>query len=403
VETTSGRRTRWGVGAVAAASICLVGLAGPLPADASSARSDVGWTHGDGNVAGTRSTTATGITPQNVSRLHREWGRRIKATSTQLTMARGRLINIVTRDLAVVTARRLSTGRVLWRSALPKGDLPDDPVYSGGRVYVDYTDGASVWLEALRASNGRLLWRQVFNNDGEAAGMAVAPNQVNRLVITLDSRVVAVSAATGRTAWSKNQGSGDPPRFGHGRFYVEPWSGKGRAYRASNGRVLMTFATALAGPLAVSGRDLVASEGVEDALIDYPALRCSHLSCQGRWSVTSSKPLAQPAVAHGRVATMTSGPPDHLLIYSEKDGHRVAAVRIPAGASAPTIAGHVIFVTDYLHGDIDAYSLRHPHQRVWRHRVAANRTPAAAGTLVAINHNRIAAIVDDELVVYRLR
>jgi outer membrane protein assembly factor BamB len=403
--------TRWGIGSVAAVAAIagLVGLGGPFPALASPSRAgrtpiapkpDSGWTHSDGNSAGTRSTAATGITPQNVPGLHREWARQINAISTQLTMAHGRLITIVTSDHPVVTARRLSTGRVLWRTALPKGDLPDDPVDGGGRVYVDYTDGASMWVEALRASSGHLLWRRVFH-DGEAAGMAVAPKQVNRLVITMNSRVVALSAATGGTAWSKNQGSGDPPRYGHSRFYVEPWSGKGRAYRAATGHVLMSFATALAGPLAVSGRDLVASEGVQDGLIDYPALRCSHRSCRGRWWVTTSKPAAQPAVAHGRVVTMTSGPPDHLLIYRKNDGHRVAVVRIPAGASAPTIAGHVIFITDYLHGEIDAYDLSHPRHRVWRHRVTTNR-PDSAG-LVAIDHNRIAAIVDDDLVVYRLR
>jgi hypothetical protein len=115
----------------------------------------------------------------------------------------------------------------------------------------------------------------------------------------------------------------------------------------------------------------------------------------------TSKVASAVAVALGWIATMTGGPPDHLLIFRERDGHREASVRIPRGASPPTIAGHVVFITDYTHGDIDAYNLSHPHHRVWRHQVTSRRNEPG-GTLVAIDDNRIATIVDDELVVYRL-
>jgi outer membrane protein assembly factor BamB len=315
-------------------------------------------------------------------------------------MGQGRLIEIVTRNQPVVTARRLGSGKVLWRTGLPRGDFPSDPVYIDGRVYVDYTDGVATFVEALAARTGHRLWLRKFS-DGEATDMSVSPASVNRVLVAMNSRVVALSAATGHLRWSK-RGYGENPSYGHGRFYVENLNGYGHAYRATNGHSLMTFYTAQDSPLAVSGRNLIASMYPDDEIVDFPATSCHHRNCQPRWTHGTSIPTSFVAVAHGRVAAMTGGPPDHLLVFRERDGHLDARVRIPGGASSPTIAGNVVFFTNYLTGDIDAYGLRHPRHRVWRHRVSKRRADPA-GTLVAIDRNRIAAIVNDELVVYRLR
>jgi PQQ-like domain len=411
----------WPVIAAGAIAVGSVAWAGLLPAAAASSpserdrgpatvvhhpgnaaaagRQESGWSQQGGNSAGTNSTTATGITPSNVSHLRREWGRHLSDPSTQLTMGDGRLIDIVASDPYVVTARRLSSGKVLWRRSLPTEDIPSDPVYVNGKVYVDSTDGAATFVEALDARSGHRIWLRRFN-DGEPGGMTVSPTAVNRVLVAMNSRVVALSATTGHLRWSK-KGFGANPVYAHGRFYVDSFSGPGHAYRATDGHKLMSLATDGSGPPAVSGRNLIAPTFPDDGVEALPATNCHHRLCQPRWTHDGSKPTSAVAVAHGRIATMTGGPPDHLLIYRVRDGHLDARVRIPSGASSPTIAGHVVFVTDYLSGDIDAYSLSHPHHRVWRHKVS-NRPADAAGTLVAIDHNRIAAIVNNELVVYRL-
>jgi outer membrane protein assembly factor BamB len=378
----------------------MVAISRPANAAISTGRTGSGWSQSGGNPAGTNSTTATGVTPGNVSHLRREWRRHVPEPSTQLTMGDGRLINIVTGTQSVVTARRLSSGHVLWRSALPTADSPSNPVYINGTVYVDYTDGAATFVEALNARNGHRLWRRRFN-DGEPNGMSVSPPAVNRVLVAMNSKFAALSATTGHLKWARNT-FGANPVYGHGSFYVESFSGLGHAYRATNGHELRSLATEDAGPPAVSGKNLIASTFPGDGVEDLPATPCHHRICQPRWTHETSKPTSPVAVAHGRIATMTSGPPDHLLILRERDGHLDASVRIPGGASSPTIAGRVVFFTNYLKGDIDAYSLDHPRHRVWRHQVSKGRA-LPTGTLVAIYHERIAAIVNDELIVYRLR
>jgi outer membrane protein assembly factor BamB len=314
-------------------------------------------------------------------------------------MGDGRLINIVTGTQSVVTARRLASGHVLWSSALPTADASSIPVYINGTVYVAFTDGAATFVEALEAKNGQRLWLRTFN-DGEPSGVSVSPPAVNRVLVAMNSRVVALSAKTGHVAWAKS-GFGANPVYGHDRFYVESFSGPGHAYRAKNGHELMGLATEGAGPPAVSGRNLIASTFPGDGVEDLPATQCHHRICQPRWTHATSKPTSHVAVAHGRIATITGGPPDHLLVYRVRDGHLDASFRIPGGASSPTIAGHVVFFTNYLKGEIDAYSLDHPRHRLWQHQVSKGHADPA-GTLVAIDHNRIAAIVNEELIVYRL-
>jgi outer membrane protein assembly factor BamB len=358
------------------------------------------WSAAAGNAAGTSSTTSTDITPGNVSSLRLSWSRHTLAGISQLTAGNGRLIYVKTRNRPVVVARRLSTGHILWQRGLAN-EIPQAPVYAGGRVFAGYTDGASSWIVALSASNGHRLWRRRFDA-GEFGGVSVGALGSGRLVAAFNSRTVALSASTGRTEWSA-QHFGQNPVYRDGRFYVEGLNGAGHVYAGKTGHVLTTFSDGADSPPAVTRRNLIISGELGGAtLAAVPTHGCPTTSCAERWFTNQSERAAgQIAVAHGRIAVIVSATPSFLDVYRERSGHRVAHVPIGDEGSGPTIAGDVIFRTDEDRGYVDAFSLLHPHHRLFHHRVSRGRFTGSP-TSVAVLGNTIALAVNGKLAVYRL-
>jgi eukaryotic-like serine/threonine-protein kinase len=163
---------------------------------------------------------------------------------TALAVAGG--IAYLTDSTSNLNALRLTDGKLLWRAVVPNGGQgpgqavgsasPTDPVVTGGVVYVAgyYND-----VMALRASDGTRLWRKAVGN-GIFSAPAVADGHV--YLISWDNLLRALNAADGSTVWGIPVPGGqtsDPAAAG-GAVYVVDNNQTLHALRAASGSSLWT-------------------------------------------------------------------------------------------------------------------------------------------------------------------
>jgi outer membrane protein assembly factor BamB len=165
-----------------------------------------------------------------------------------------------------VLALRASDGKILWRAALEQS-ISAAPVITNGILTVvsdNYpTEPAATYLNAFRASDGARLWRK-------RAGLRNVSliGDAGTLLVTTDAldgshsqRIIeAYQVADGRRLWTTAINSGYDPLAGalmaNGMIYLNP-GGDITALRASDGKVIWTFLEgthSLSTPLLQEGR-----------------------------------------------------------------------------------------------------------------------------------------------------
>jgi outer membrane protein assembly factor BamB len=136
------------------------------------------------------------------------------------------------------------------------------PAVGYGRLYFANNDGV---LYAISAATGRRAWSYASHRC-QAMSPALAAHVVYATFLNrppcnasgggLDGELVALSAATGKVLWEQTIGpSESSPVVVGGRLYVGDWSGRVSCYEASGGRLLWSFQAGgeVKGAIAVAG------------------------------------------------------------------------------------------------------------------------------------------------------
>ncbi len=160
---------------------------------------------------------------------------------------------VFTMDSAsVVTAFNLGTGAKLWRTDTVNEDLDSSNV--GGGLCWDagtlYAVNGMAELLALDASNGGVRWRHSIDVPARSAP-TVAEGKI--FLITIDSKLLALSADDGHSLWSYQATQtattllGSPaPAYAQGIVMAGFASGELAAVRAESGNVIWTDGLGLA-------------------------------------------------------------------------------------------------------------------------------------------------------------
>lgn len=216
-----------------------------------------------------------------------------------------------------VSAFSADKGKEIWSIDLaPKGESHDA---SGGglgllpgRLFVSTGYGEVV---ALDTANGKEIWRQRVESPVRSAP-AIAKNMV--FVVTIDNRLVALSADTGDIAWTHNGLSEDvgllgapSPAVYNDDLLVAYSSGELFSLRIGNGQEQWA--------------DNLASIRREGGVGSIAAIR------------------GQPVLAAGGVAAVAISNSGRLVAIDTRTGQRVWSQRI-SGTQMPWVAGSMVFV-----------------------------------------------------------
>lgn len=141
-----------------------------------------------------------------------------------------------------VDALRTSNGSLLWRSTID-GAVGDQPVVADGVVYVISSTDITASLYALRESDGSQLWH--YTSNGPEMSTPVVDNGVVYLG-TQEDKVLALRASSGTLLWQySDNGVGLlSPDLVDGVVYVtanDEKPGNIYALRASDGRLLWHY------------------------------------------------------------------------------------------------------------------------------------------------------------------
>jgi len=214
-----------------------------------------------------------------------------------------------------LSAFNAENGERIWRVDV-KDKAEDDPVigggvaYSRGRLFV--TNGYDEIL-AINPDDGAEIWRQTITAPSRAA-----PTVMNErvFVVTLDNRVLALSAETGESLWDYSG--------------VAEMAGLiGAASPAASRDVLI--------PVFSSG-DIVAMR-VENGSVAWTE-NLSTFSAQGGLSAISDI-RGLPVIDKGLVIAISFG--GRMVAIDERTGTRIWQRDI-AGAETPWVAGNHLFV-----------------------------------------------------------
>ena len=248
-----------------------------------------------------------------------------------------------------VSALDPDDGSVLWRYALPEGDVPSDPpVFSGGLAHVLTHGGRQ--LDALDPSTGRLRWKldaSSYQTFRYAGGMVVLAGA--------DGEFTGVDSASGEQKWSRRIAGLSQPSLSF--FPTSPWllvtsvsldgsHTRVKALTPDTGAV--AWETRLSGaltPLGVSpdGVFLLSrgdAEGVTEAVVRYdPASKRTR-------RVTLPVSLLQAhAGVHGNVVCLL-GTGGSLVAVDMGAGRQLWSLETSVSrGSAPVVDGHHVYVT----------------------------------------------------------
>jgi quinohemoprotein ethanol dehydrogenase len=182
-----------------------------IPASAADMTKPAGkeWPAPNGDLAGTRFSTLTQVTPANVKQLGGAWLRKFEGAASRANP-------VVAGGLMFVTAGANAyglnpkTGETVWSVKLP---TPTSGMYKGVSTGDDlvFIGLANAHVIALRQKTGEQVWEGIAGDDPALKGQAIpaGPTYANGLVIAgvangdygLRGRVVALDAKTGKEAW----------------------------------------------------------------------------------------------------------------------------------------------------------------------------------------------------------
>ncbi|MBY0509033.1 MAG: PQQ-binding-like beta-propeller repeat protein [Rhodospirillaceae bacterium] len=167
------------------------------------------WPAPNGDLAGTRFSTLTQVTPANVKQLGGAWLRKFEGAASRANP-------VVAGGLMFVTAGANAyglnpkTGETVWSVKLP---TPTSGMYKGVATGEDlvFIGLGNAHIIALRQKTGEKVWEGIAGDDPALKGQAIpaGPTYANGLVIAgvangdygLRGRVVALDAKTGKEAW----------------------------------------------------------------------------------------------------------------------------------------------------------------------------------------------------------
>lgn len=216
---------------------------------------------------------------------------------------------------AVVSAFDLGSGKRRWRGDTK--DRHDDSTNVGGGLAIEggvlYAVNGLAELVAFDKASGRKLWRRTIDAPARSAPLVV---EARLFLVTIDDRLIALSAADGQPLWTHQAAStaagmlGRPaPAYADGLIVAGFGSGEIAALRVDTGTVVWT--------------DSVASGREQGGLADIASIR------------------GLPAIADGRVYVIGLG--GLMLTIDLRSGRRLWERDI-AGADSPWIAGDWLFV-----------------------------------------------------------
>lgn len=271
------------------------------------------WPQAGGNAAHVPGHAAVGtLAPAWVASVGEGTEYRQRITSTPV-VAGGR---VVAMDAAgVVSAFDLATGHQLWRTITrPKKDRGTNV---GGGVAASAT---RVWAAtgraealALDAATGKVLWRQPLGAPARSAP-TIADGRL--YVTTLENKLLAFAADTGKPGWSYQTSTVQTTLLGAGSpaaadgFVVAGFgSGDLIAIRADSG--------------ALAWSDSLASAHAQTSLVDLAAVDAS------------------PVIANGRVFAIADG---GVFVCDDLRSGRRLWEREVGGSQTPLLAGDSLFV-----------------------------------------------------------
>ncbi len=237
----------------------------------------------------------------------------------------------------VVTALRVSDGSLLWRHA--GGTMAEESVTAvDGVVYIapllpfDST-ATSVTVEALRARDGSPLWSRAFPTDAPGLFQLTVVNSVVYVRSAVE-RIEAIRASDGTLLWYYTSHSSlvSLPSVADGVVYAGTVDGHLSALRASDGSVLWTY-TALtpAEPLSPVVVDGIVYLNLQSGSMDV--LRAD--TGVVLWQVSDLPLLPLPLITQGVVYALTQH--GYLYALRASDGYTLWDVALNATDLLPSV------------------------------------------------------------------
>ena len=262
-----------------------------------------------------------------------------------------------------VVALDLRNGTPRWRFATLGEDMPT-PVYDRGRLFFANGDRHAY---ALRADNGKELWRRDIGGVSTMASAMVAQGRVLFAECTngiRDSKLIALDPNTGAILWQSPYGHCDAaPAYAQGKIFtgdVDPGPLKyvGRTLVAAldpkSGKTIWTYRSPTYGVWTMLGSDESAIAGTYDsgtyfqpAPLNDELIAFNAATGNVRWIFHTSGPVKMsPVIKHGHLYVGdTSG-----VFYEIDSGSgrllRATPFKKPFSTSPPVIVGETMFLAN---------------------------------------------------------
>jgi outer membrane protein assembly factor BamB len=345
------------------------------------------------------------LDPTNVARLREAWRAQVGGVvATGPAVVGGRLY--VGSENRRVHAFDTATGRRIWSAPVP--GTPSSSAVVGGRVFVVVDDGA---IYALAATNGRRLW-SVSISSLEGGGIPSAPTVVGDIVYAMAYGVTALRASDGRILWRRSIDCWGCPvavanrtvyvgAFNYGRSDDEPYllyaldaaTGRPRWSRPLGGTAMWT-------PAVIGGSIYLVAQSERAGIKTYRLHAFDRRSRRLRWTAPLGRAgflfTSAAAVAGGLV--VASSPDGALNAFRVRTGRRVWRATLPVTESAPAIAHGVVYV-GARDGRLYAFA-RATGKRLWRARVGAK---AVTSSPAVVNGTVYVGSDDGNVVAFRRR
>lgn len=261
-------------------------------------------------------------------------------------------------ELVALDAR---SGAVAWRQRVD-APIGGSPTAQNGVVYVLGRD-ATAW--AVRASDGKVLWR-AFGNDGMAGVMGVSAPAVAGSTVVIPyatGELMGVDTASGSQLWTANVAgqrvgravgyfrdlTGDPVISG-GTVYAGTSSGRTGAFDLATGAMKWEAREGASSPVLQAGNSVFLVND-QAQLLRLDAANGGRVWAQKLPYFTQSVIRKQqkvwnhygPVLAGNKL--YLAGSDGYLRVFDPASGALVGTANIPGGAAAaPAVAGQTLYV-----------------------------------------------------------
>jgi glucose dehydrogenase len=197
------------------------------------------WSLAGGDLANSRYSTLTQVTPANVNKLAGAWTKVLDGALRATAVVSDGLMFIPTRTQLL--ALDASTGNVAWshRPSVPFSSMAKGVSVGQGLVFAGLSNTTMI---AVRQATGELVWTYAFKRTGETSGPISSPaTYANGIVLVpvsggdsnLRGRLIALDATTGAERWVFDA----VPAPGETGF--ETWPRAGEAWLFGGGAIWM--------------------------------------------------------------------------------------------------------------------------------------------------------------------